>query len=131
MSALLSKLNLTNAQVLDPVAAAAILASRGEWSDLARTVASFIKNGNGGSWPVVGTAVSFESLGLTVEDFPMKDEKPNYSGITMAARGFGLNVRRTVDDFRAFYVPENPEAMIAKVRDQRARAAAKAKENKK
>lgn len=132
MSALLHKLNLQNATILDPIAAAAILASRGEWSTLAKTVAAFVRNSNGGNWPVVGTAVTFESLGLAVSDFPVYESgtmkgKPNYSGITMATRAFGLNVRRTVDDFRAFYVPVDPEAMIEKVAAQRAKAAANAK----
>ena len=130
MSAMLSKLNLASAVVLDPLAAAAILATRGEWSELAQRVASFVRQSHDGTWPVVGTAVTFASLGLSPEDFPtMKNGKnetvPDFRGITLAARAYGLNVRRTVDDFRAFYVPADPEALIAKVADQRKRAAAK------
>jgi hypothetical protein len=132
VSSILSKVNLSGLTVVSPADALSMLASRGEWAQLAQAVASQLH----GSTP--GSVVRFDSIGLTPDDFKRttktatrKIGEVDYSGITSASRGFGLLVKRLVDESRGFYVPQNADEIIAKVKQQRKTAAAKAKAAKK
>jgi hypothetical protein len=124
----LSALNLTNARILTPDEAIHEIAQRGEWMAVATAVARLMADRE------VGSAVRFDSLGLTANLFvrtkATKTQKVgdiDYSAITNAARTVGLLVRPTVDDDRAFVMPADQDAMIAKAKATRAAAAAKAK----
>lgn len=126
MSNILHKLTFGNAVILTAEEALSVLAVRGEWSVVAQRVAAYMSETRGFNF---GEVLRFDSIGLAPTDFPThkKTGEPNYSGITAAARSVGLLVKRTTDDRRAFYVPQNREEVIERVRAQRAKAAAKAK----
>src|SRR5262245_32513037 len=128
MSAILSKLNLSNLTILSPDAALAILATRGEWSEVARQVAAILTTHDAGS------VVRFDSVGLSPDDFKRttatetaKVGDIDYSGITAACRTYGILVKRLTDDSRGFYMPHNREDILARVKASKAKAAAKAK----
>jgi hypothetical protein len=126
MSSILARLTFGEAVILTADEAMLIIAQRGEWSVLAQRVADYIAQQRGSL--TSGEAVRFDSLGLTQDAFPRtKEGTANYSGIIAASRAVGLQVKRTVDDGRAFYVPRNPDALIESVKVQRTKAAAKAK----
>lgn len=121
--------NIDNARILSPSEALAILASRGEWSRLAQAIAPMLTDS------VVGSAVTFESLGLSVSDFKRTTASStkakgdvDYSGINAALRQYGLKTRETVDGFRAFYRPTDQKMAetIASYRESLAKAKAKA-----
>lgn len=125
---ILSKVNLAGLTILSPADALKVLAVRGEWSELARAVQSQL-NGT-----VAGSVVRFDSIGLSPDDFKRTTKTAtrsvgeiDYSGITTAARAYGLLVKRLTDESRGFYVPANADEIIARVKSQRVKAAAKAK----
>lgn len=133
MSALLAKLNLTNARILTPQEALAVIAARGEWTALAQAVANHLRNTNEGTLAPL-SALTFDELNLTVDDFRRKTASGtkkvgdiDYSGIRMASRKFGLNVKPTVDGFATFQVFADPEKMIAECKAQAVKQAARAK----
>lgn len=123
---ILSKVNLAGLQVVSPDEALSMLAARGEWSALASAVFAQLEGTE------VGSLVRFDSIGLEPADFARttatasrKVGEIDYSGITSAARVFGLQVKRLVDESRGFYLPRNHAEIAAKVAAQRKAAAVK------
>lgn len=129
---ILSKVTFAGWNVYSPEDALSLLATRGEWSELARLVAQRLD----GTTP--GSLVRFDAIGLHPDDFKRttasksrKVGEIDYSGITAAARSKGILVKRLVDESRGFYMPHNSAELIEKAKVQRQKAAAKSKSKSK
>lgn len=112
---------LNTAEILTPEEALAVLASRGQWADIAQAIARLLDGAS------VGSVVRMAEVGLVPSDFTNKAGEVTYAGLAGACKSRGVMLKRLTDETRGFYVPANSAELIEKAKATRAAAAAKAK----